>query len=254
MAYLRPCNQRAPCQARSHDALISGLGEINGAIAQASRSNQHLNVARHPAWSFLWPGWQRPTRQHDAAEFLQHLCNRTDCAALKGGWEARRPQAGAYEILDEQFNCPHIRLMVQSPFRIQEAVTAWHAQDTPHALTRPPELLILQVGRFVQSASGVRKTRQMIEVHKHLTVPTFTGHAGDIAHTPYKLCGGVMHIGKVVKAGHYQAFYFPGDSEDIWPCHLVHDDGQTAMPGTDATRQAILTNCYLLAYRISSHV
>ena len=28
--------------ARSHDAFISGLGEVNGAIVQASRSNQHL--------------------------------------------------------------------------------------------------------------------------------------------------------------------------------------------------------------------
>ncbi|CAE7279327.1 unnamed protein product [Symbiodinium natans] len=240
--------------ARSHDAFISGLGEVNGAIVQASRSNQHLNIARHPAWNFIWPGWQKPTRQHDAAEFLQHLCNRTDCVALKGGWEARRPQAGAYEILDEQFNCPHIRLVVQHPFRIQDAVTAWHTQDPPHALTRPPELLILQIGRFVQSAGGIRKTRQRIEMHKNLTVPTFTGHAGDVVNTPYKLCGGVMHIGKVVTAGHYQAFYFPGDTEDIWSCHLVHDDGQTATPGTDATRQAILTNCYLLAYRINSHV
>ena len=102
------------------------------------------------------------------------------------------------------------------------ARTAWHsrdgkldAQDPPHALTRPPELLILQIGRFVQLAGGIRKTRQGIEIHKNLTVSTFTGHAGDVVTTPYKLCGGVMHIGKVVTAGHHQAFYFPGDTEDI---------------------------------------
>ena len=52
----------------------------------------------------------------------------------------------------------------------------------------------------------------------------------------------------MVTAGHYQAFYFSGDADDLWPLHLVHDDNQKAIAGTEATRQAILTNSYLLAY------
>ena len=48
-------------------------------------------------------------------------------------------------------------------------------------------------------------------------------------------------------AGRYQAFYFSGDEDDLWPLHLVHDDNQKAAKGTEATRQAILSNCYLLA-------
>ena len=88
-------------QARSREGLITGLGNLNGSLTQAARSNQAVNIARDPAWSYVWPGWQRPTRQHDAAEFLQHLCQRTACAALQGGWEARRHEEGAYAILDE---------------------------------------------------------------------------------------------------------------------------------------------------------
>ena len=71
----------------------------------------------------------------EPAEFLQHLCQRTECAALQGGWEARRHEEGAYAILDEQFTCPHIRLPMNRPFRIQEAVrvatieqAAWNNQ------------------------------------------------------------------------------------------------------------------------------
>ena len=113
-------------QARSREGLITGLGDLNGSFMQATRSNQAVNIARDPAWSYVWPGWQRPTRQHDAAEFLQRLCQRTACAALQGGWEARRHEAGAYAILDEQFTCPHLRLPMSRPFRIQEAIQQWH--------------------------------------------------------------------------------------------------------------------------------
>ena len=80
-------------------------------------------------------------------------------------------------------------------------------------------------------------------------MPAFSDHAGNITHVDYSLCGGVLHVGQVVTAGHYQAFYFPGDSQDLWQTHMLHDDGQAAQPGTAATRQAISTNCYLLAYR-----
>ena len=98
-------------QARSRAGLITGLGDLNGSLMQAARSNQAVNIARDPAWSFVWPGW-----------FLQHLCQRTACAALQGGWEARRHGEGAYAVLDEQFTCPHIRLPMNRPFRIQEAI------------------------------------------------------------------------------------------------------------------------------------
>ena len=90
--------------ARSFACQIRGLGALCGALAQAARSNGGTNIARDSAWSFIWNGWQRPTHQHDAAEFLQHLCQKTDCTALRGGWEARRHKGGAYEILDEQLS------------------------------------------------------------------------------------------------------------------------------------------------------
>ena len=112
----------------------------------------------------------------------------------------------------------------------------------------------MQVNRFLHTDCGIKKTWQSLELQRRINVPTFTDHEGNIEQTPYTLCGGVLQISKVVTAGHYQAFYFPGADEDLWPNHLVHDDGRSAVPGTDATRQAILTNCYLLAYRKSGHV
>ena len=135
------------------------------------------------------------------------------------------------------------------PFQVQDAVTKWHQQDSIHAFTRPPATLILQVSRFLHTERGIRKTRQSFQLQKKVHIPVFTDHAGSVEQVPYMLCGGVLHVGKVVTAGHYQAFYFPGSSEDIWSSHLVHDDDTQATSGTAATKQAITTNCYLLAYR-----
>ena len=109
-------------QAKSLEGPITSLGEMNGPLTQTARSNRMVNIARGPAWACVWPGWQRPTRQHDAAEFLQHLCQKTECTALRGGWKARKRRGGAYEVMDEQFTCPHVRLPLQRPFQIQEAV------------------------------------------------------------------------------------------------------------------------------------
>ena len=121
------------------------------------------------------------THQHDAAEFLQHLCQKTDCTALRGGWEARRHRGGAYEILDEQFTCPHIRLILERPFHLQDAVDKWHQQECVHAFTRPPDTLILQVGRFLQTERGIRKTRQSFQLQKKVRIPIFTDHSGTIS-------------------------------------------------------------------------
>ena len=239
---------------RSLEGRISGLGALCGAFEQATRSNSVTNIARDSAWSFMWHGWRRPTHQHDAAEFLQHLCQRTDCTALRGGWEARKHRDGAYEILDEQFSCPHIRLHLERPFHIQNAIDVWHKQECVHAFTRTPDTLILQVGRFLQTERGIRKTRQSFALQKTVRIPVFTGHSGTVRHMQYEICGGVLHVGKVVTAGHYQAFYFPSQTEDIWQSHLIHDDDNPAVQGTAATQQAICTNCYLLAYKRSSEV
>ena len=53
-------------QARAREGLITGLGNLNGSFTQATRSNQTVNIARDPAWSYVWPGWQRPTRQQSS--------------------------------------------------------------------------------------------------------------------------------------------------------------------------------------------
>ena len=235
--------------ARSHDSQVNGLRAISGALTQAARSSNATNIARGTEWACLWHGWRQPTHQHDAAEFLQHLCQQVDCTALRGGWEARHRGAESCNITDEQFTCPHLRLQLARPFQVQDAIMKWHQQDSVHAFTRPPDTLIIQVSRFLHTERGIRKTRQSFQLQKKVHIPVFTDHAGSIEQIPYQLCGGVLHIGKVVTAGHYQAFYFPGDSEDIWSSHLVHDDDNQAILGTAATQQAITTNCYLLAYR-----
>ena len=162
----------------------------------------------------------------------------------EGDGRQENTEGGAYEVMDEQFTCPHVRLPMQRPFQIQE----WRNQDATHAFTHPPRLLILQVSRFLHTDRGIRKIRKTFQLQRKINIPIFSDHAGNIEQIPYILSGGVLHVGQVVTAAHYQAFYFPGDSVDPWSTHMIPNDGQTAQPGTDATRQAIHTNCHLLAY------
>ena len=225
-------------QARSLEGAITGLGELNGSLTQAIQYRQ---------WSFMWSGWQQPTRQRDAAEFLQHLCQKTECTALQGGWEARRYREGACEIVAEPFTWPHVRLPTHRPFQIQEAIQQWHSQEAAHAFTQPPRLLILQVSRFLHADRGIRKTRQTFQLLRRINIPTFTDHAGSTEQTTY-----ILQRGSSCRPGSYRrpllSVLFPGDAQDIWQKHMIHDDGQTAQIGNDATRQATQTNCYLLAY------
>ena len=147
-------------QAGSLTGPITGLGALNGAFMQAARSSQPANIARGPAWSFMWPGWQRPTRQHDAADFLQHLCQHTERTGLRGGWEARKNRAGAYEVLDEQFTCPHVRLPLRRPFQVQAAVQQWHDQDVTHALRiLRSSWYCRSTGSYTQTAGSKRRGR-----------------------------------------------------------------------------------------------
>ena len=143
---------------------------------------------------------------------------------------------------------------MERPFHLQDAIDKWHQQECFHAFTRPPDTLILQVSRFLQTERGIRKTRQSFQLQKKVRIPIFTDHSGTVQHMDYEICRGVLHVGKVVTAGHYQAFYFPGQHEDIWQSHLIHDDDSPAIQGTAATKQAICTNNYLLAYRQISEV
>ena len=188
-------------QARALAGPVSGLGALNGALLQAARSDQPVNIARGSAWSFMWTGWQRPTRQHDAAEFLQHLCQRTDCTALRGGWEARTQQERAYEIVDEQFTCLHSRLPLQRPFQIQEAIQQWHNHEAVHALTSAPDLLILS-----------------FHIQRRIEVPTFVGHAGAIEHTIHAVWWCPAHR----QSGQWSL----QATTNLWPLHLVHDDNK----------------------------
>ena len=110
--------------------------------------------------------------------------------------------------------------------------------------------------RLVRACLGstVFRTKATLRIRHRVRIPVFTDHSGTVRHMQYEICGGVLHVGKVVTAGHYQAFYFPSQNEDIWQSHLIHDDDSPAVQGTAATQQAICTNCYLLAYKRSSEV
>ena len=102
-----------------------------------------------------------------------------------------------------------------------------HNQEVMHALVQPPSLLILQLGRVLHTEQGTRKSRHTFHLSRHITIPTFTGYGSDVVGTRYQLCGGVVHSGNVVTAGHYHAFCFPDNDEDLW---CIRSQPQAQMP------------------------
>ena len=117
----------------------------------------------------------------------------------------------------------------------------------------PSRSLLILVQSFLDREEADQSLTWIERVPSASNIADLPSHAGSVEHMQYELCGGVLHVGKVVTAGHYQAFYFPGPNDDLWQSHLVHDDDSPAVQGTAATRQAIC-NCYLLAYRLLSRV
>ena len=137
-------------------------------------------------WVALTRGWSRPHNQHDAAEFLQFLCQGSLLvrSSLEIAWQARALQGIEWCTQDSGQSAPPL---LPSPGNVGEdfecVVTAqsllskWHQQAELHAAVAPATILILQVCRFHFEADNqvVTKRRYRVVPSPYPDVPCFTG-------------------------------------------------------------------------------
>ena len=208
-----------------------GLGEIP--IQHILRhSGTPLHLMKILTWKLQISSWSRPHQQHDASEFSSFLCDRLRLPDFHGEWVARRvhnsfvwqtDQGSTAQAILLESPPPPPGLQGVGPIHVQNLINMWVSQSSIHALRRAPNIICLQLGRFLHHHAQGYKDMQPVEFSGLVCIPLFTGN--DLHRSPitYKVRAGVMHHGDLPTTGHYTAFLSAGESH--WLC----DDGQSAI-------------------------
>ena len=231
----------------------SDFGSLGPALMAISRLKR-LEIPTHPDWKVLLRGWRRPTQQHDAAEFMAHVVD-PGATAIAGRWQARCLERGRSPVCEESSTAPHIGIDITAHNDLQSALDAWHQQHYTHALSTPPKLLCLQMGRFRHEGRRTVKVRHRCSVPSRLQVPVFAGELLECTTSTYALCSGIAHIGDTATSGHYRAMCIhspsgQGRSEDSSPTlrYTLCDDDRQASQNSSRLGSLLDHNLYVVLY------
>ena len=230
----------------------SDFGSLGPALMAISRLKRFEIPTQHD-WKAQRRGWRRPTQQHDAAEFISHVTD-PSAAALVGRWQARCLERGRLPVCDQGSSAPYIGIDITDHSSLQGALNAWHHQHYTYALSDPPRLLCLQLGRFRHEGRRTVKVRHRCQVPKHLQVPVFDGELLECTAYEYILCSGIVHVGDAA-SGHYRAMcvHSPletGRSEGSSPAlrYTLCDDDRQASQRSPNLDNLLDHNLYVVMY------
>ena len=227
------------CQAHTVSALNS-LQRVWHAFR--SCGNIHIDVSQIAAVRGVGGTWRHQAIQEDAGHYLQHILQSEGLRLLE--WEARVDLGALGGTLAEDSGTNLLMLNNAEhgdSFNLQEMITAWSRQARVHALTQCGELLLLQLPRYVSDFRDGRPCRIPAEVQ----APAFIGLDLEITDVPFKLIGGLLHLGVEPRSGHYRHFMIEDDVA------YLGDDFQRPQPASLCT-SLIESNVYILAYQRAS--
>ena len=238
---------------RAMNGRPSDFGSLGPALMAISKLRR-LEIPTHHDWKILLRGWRRPTQQHDAAEFMSHIVD-PGSNATAGRWQARCLERGRSPVREESSSAPHIGINIATHHDLQSAVNAWHQQHYTHALSTPPKLLCLQLGRFRHEGRRTVKVRQRCSVPHRLQVPAFTGELLECHDLTYALCSGIAHIGDTATSGHYRAMcvHSPlgqgrSEASSPTPRYTLCDDDRQASQNSSRLDNLLDHNLYVVLY------
>ena len=226
--------------------VLGRLGAINTAILQSRRPVLLRDMLTFQA---LLRSWRAPTRQHDIAEFYQHIVNTGDMNIAQFQWQAREQRGESVHILDrgDQGTPFHVdisfsRLVPGQPHTVQDCLdNHFRGQAALIALCSVAPFICTQLQRFI-GAAHIQKDQRPIEwIGTELRVPVW--QARDTLGTydvVYILAAIVIHRGDTPYSGHYQACLLQDQRL------FITDDGVAARPLRQTERTDVNKNSYLL--------
>ena len=226
--------------------VLGRLGAINTAILQSRRPVLLRDMLTFQA---LLRGWRAPTRQHDVAEFYQHIVNTGDMNIAQFQWQAREQRGESVHILDrgDQGTPFHVdisfsRLVPGQPHTVQDCLdNHFRGQAALIALCSVAPFICIQLQRFT-GAAHIQKDQQPIEwIGTELRVPVWQARDTlDTYDVVYILAAIVIHRGDTPYSGHYQACLLHDQRL------FITDDGIAARPLRQTERTDVNKNSYLL--------
>ena len=170
-----------------------------------SRRGQMITLRRLSEWEPIGRGWPRPLEQHDASEFIGHLCARMQGLPDLCTWMVQRVEAAGVPR-ELGGSCPvflPIRRACGAPHAtLQQSIQDWHMQLHLYGLALARPLLILQLNRFSGCHPFGRKDAAAVSLEAGLIhMPCIA--TGDTTSVPYRIVSVIVHAGATARSGHY---------------------------------------------------
>ena len=237
----------------------SDFGSLGPALAVLSRLRT-LELFTHATWKELLHGWRRPAQQHDVTELMSFIMDPNSHHAV-GEWQARCLEPGRDVICDRGSTSPFISLDIQNMPALGEALASWHAQHYRRALSSPPVLLAIQLGRFRYNGRRTIKIRTPCDIPLMLELPVFRDDQLGCSSRNYRLCGGIVHVGDLANSGHYRPFCVhndvqslgsevasPSDATPMYGPYTLYDDDRPPTTRDPSTDNLLRHNTYVVFY------
>ncbi|CAE7730049.1 PCBP3 [Symbiodinium sp. CCMP2592] len=232
-----------------HRFACTHLGQVLRAV-QNAKVSKALTLRNLAAWSSLADQWSEPYRQHDAAEFLQHVLSSVDSVLALSPWEAF-PDGDDGSLTRDRGSgvvlIPMRRPDQQLHPDIQASVDDWHQQRHLHAFRSDAEWVVLQLDRF--KGRGVFQVRDnaALPIPGRLCLPVCTSrHA--VHHQIYHTTAVVLHYGAQVSSGHYRVLLMGQGSGNAGASavHYITDDDRQAVRCGTSELENLAPRSYLL--------
>ena len=173
-----------------------------------------MHLCKQGEWRELTLRWRDPQRQHDAAEFLQHLAQVDAGLCHLSSWKVISSALSQVEGVPRDLGG---RGCILVPIRneagvsyctVQACVQAWHEQMFLHVLDAGAAYAVIQLDRFIRRGPFVHKDLTPISYSEGRLLLPVLGDADEFRWYPYSIKSIVLHIGPTAMSGHYRTAYY----------------------------------------------
>ena len=193
---------------------VSGSGPVHSLIRKIrGHGDRIFHLCKQGEWRLLTVGWRDPQRQHDTAEFLQHLYQADAALGSLSCWQAVQDPDMLMEGLphaDSGGGCVllPVRSVANRPYiTLQECVLAWHEQLHMHIFQMEAHTVVLQLDRFCMRGPFVHKDLTPIAAPEGRLLLPVIDQNGAHVWLPYAVRAIILHIGQSPLSGHYRMAY-----------------------------------------------